>query len=64
MTTDSNAPATERRKSPRLGLGSFLFIVVLTLILFLLAQSMERHRFGRGRRRDQLTPQTPIHTGP
>lgn len=35
---------------PQFGIGSFLFIVVLAAILFLLAQTMVRHRFHEGGR--------------
>ena len=48
MTTDSNAPPSKGRKSPRCGIGAFLAIIVLTFIFFLLAQSMVRHRFHEG----------------
>jgi hypothetical protein len=39
-----------RREPPRFGIGSFLFIVVFAVILFLVAQSMVRHRFHVGGR--------------
>ncbi len=64
MTTYSNTPAPERRKSPRFGIGKFLFVVVLGFIFLLLAQSMVRHRFCEGRRIEHLTTQTPIRIGP
>ena len=48
MTTYSNTTAPKGRKSPRVGIRTFLFIVVLTFIFFLLAQSMVRHRFHEG----------------
>jgi hypothetical protein len=35
-------------KPPWFGIGKFLFIVVLAVIFFLLAQSMVHHRFFRG----------------
>ena len=50
MTTDSNTTPSKGRKPPRFGIGMLLFIVVLTLIFFLLAQSMVRHRFHEGGR--------------
>ena len=53
MTTDSNATAPGGRKPPRFGIGSFVFIVVLAVIFFLLGQSMVRHRFFRGGRIDR-----------
>ena len=48
MTTNSNTTAPAGRKAPRFGIGSFLFIIVLAVIIFLLAQSMVHHRFFRG----------------
>ena len=48
MTTYSNTPAPEGEKPPSFGIGKFLFVVVLAVILFLLVQSMVRHRFFRG----------------
>ena len=64
MTTYSNTPASEARKLPWLGIGKGLFIVGLALIFFLLAHSMVRHRFCKGRQIDHLTTQTPIPIGP
>jgi hypothetical protein len=48
MTTDSNGPGRAGRRPLRLGIGGFLFLVVLGVIFFLLAQSMVHHRFFRG----------------
>jgi hypothetical protein len=48
MKTYSNTPAPEGEKSPWIGIGKFLFVVVLAVIVFLLVQSMVRHRFFRG----------------
>ena len=48
MTTYSNTTAPKGPKSPRVGIRTLLFIVVLTVIFFLLAQSMVRHRFHEG----------------
>ena len=48
MTTDLDTTAAEERRSMWLGIGKFLFIVVLALLFFLLAHSMVRHRFFRG----------------
>ena len=45
MTTDLDTRAPEERRSMWLGIGKFLFIVVLALLFFLLAHSMVRHRF-------------------
>jgi hypothetical protein len=64
MTTHSNTTAPEGEKPPSFGIGKFLFIVVLAFIFFLLAQSMLRHRFFKGRRVNQPTTQTPIPIGP
>jgi hypothetical protein len=50
MTSNSNVTDPAGGKPPRFGIGSFLFIVVLAVILFLLAQSMVRHRFFSGGR--------------
>jgi hypothetical protein len=50
MTTYLNTTASGGRKPPRFGIGSFLFIVVLAVIFFMLAQSMVRHRFFEGGR--------------
>jgi hypothetical protein len=47
MTTDLNKTPAEG-KPPWFGIGKFLFIVVLAVIFFLLAQSMVHHRFFRG----------------
>jgi len=38
------------REPPSFGIGHFLFAAVLAVILFLLGQSMVRHRFFRGGR--------------
>jgi hypothetical protein len=48
MTTYSGTTAPKGQKSPRVGIRTLLFIVVLTVIFFLLAQSMVRHRFHEG----------------
>jgi hypothetical protein len=48
MTTDSDTPGAEERRSIWLGIGKFLFIVVLAVLFFLLAHNMVRHRFFRG----------------
>jgi hypothetical protein len=50
MTTDLNSTGPAGREPPRFGIGSLVFIVVLVVILFLLGQSMMRHRFFRGGR--------------
>jgi hypothetical protein len=38
------------REPPSFGIGQFLFVVVLVVILFLLGQGMVRHRFHEGGR--------------
>ena len=53
MTTYLDTTAAEERRSMWLGIGKFLFIVVLALLFFLLAHSMVRHRFFRGGWRNQ-----------
>ena len=50
MTTHLNTTAPAGRKPPRFGIGTFLFIVALAVIFFLLAQSMVHHRFCGGGR--------------
>ncbi|HVB55274.1 MAG TPA: hypothetical protein VNE63_02440 [Candidatus Acidoferrales bacterium] len=50
MTTDSNTPGRAGRRPPRFGIVGLLFIVVLAVVIFLLAQDMVRHRFFRGGR--------------
>src|ERR1039458_6626643 len=47
-TMDNRAPAG--RDPSAFGIGKFLFVVVLAVILFLLGQSMVRHRFFEGGR--------------
>jgi|GEM_PF-793295 hypothetical protein len=53
MTTDLDRTGPEERKSIWLGIGKFLFIVVLAVLFFLLAHNMVRHRFFRGGWRNQ-----------
>ena len=48
MTSDSNRPGPAERRPPRFGIVGLLFIVVLAVGIFLLAQDMVRHRFFRG----------------
>jgi hypothetical protein len=49
MTTlNTTGPAGS--KPPSFGIGQFLFVLVLAVILLLLGQSMVRHRFFRGQR--------------
>jgi hypothetical protein len=59
MTSYSNTTGSNGRKPPRFGIGTFLFVVVLAFVFFLLAQSMVRHRFhegGRVNRNGSLVP--------
>jgi hypothetical protein len=48
MTTDLDTMGPEERRSIWLGIGKFLFVVVLAVLFFLLAHNMVRHRFFRG----------------
>ena len=64
MTTNSETAGPEGERPPSFGIGNFLFIVVLAFVFFLLAQSMVRHRFHKGRRIEQPTPQATIPVGP
>jgi hypothetical protein len=45
-----NTPTLDGREPPSFGIGQFLFVVLLVVILFLLGQSMVRHRFFQGGR--------------
>ncbi|MGA7924609.1 MAG: hypothetical protein WCA20_01285 [Candidatus Sulfotelmatobacter sp.] len=45
-----NKPAPAGREPPFFGIGQFLFVAILAGILFLLGQSMVRHRFFQGGR--------------
>ena len=49
MTT-SHTTNPAGSKPPSFGIGQFLFVVVLAIILFLLGHSMVRHRFFQGER--------------
>jgi hypothetical protein len=50
MTIDSNEASGTGRKPPKPGIGAFIWIVVLVVILFALAHAMVHHRFHRGGR--------------
>ncbi len=59
MRPNSDMTGPAERNLPWLGLIKFLFLVLLIVIVFLLAQDMVRHRFFRGGRvnqRDVLKP--------
>lgn len=45
-----NTPTPAGREPPSFGIGEFLSVVVLVVILFLLCQSMVRHHFHEGGR--------------
>jgi hypothetical protein len=53
MTNELKPPAPEREKSPWFQVGQFLFLLALAVAVFLLAQSMVRHRFFQGGRIDR-----------
>jgi hypothetical protein len=53
MTTDLKPTAPEREKSPWFQVVQFLFLVAFAIAVFLLAQSMVRHRFHQGSRMDR-----------
>jgi hypothetical protein len=48
MATNRQENHQDEQSSPRLGFAKLLFIVFLTVMLFLLARSMVRHHFFRG----------------
>jgi hypothetical protein len=48
---DNQGPAGE--EPPKFGMGKFLFSIILTIILFLLVQSMARHLFFSGGSQDR-----------
>ena len=64
MTKKSDKAAPAREKSPWFQIAQFLFLVGLAVAVFLLAQSMVRHRFCQGRQIEHITTQAPIHVGP
>jgi hypothetical protein len=45
-----NTPTPARREPPSFGVGQFVFVIVLLVMLILLGQSMVRHRFFQGGR--------------
>jgi hypothetical protein len=45
-----NTPTSAGREPPSFGIGQFLFVVVLAVILFLLGQGMVHHHFHEGGR--------------
>ena len=53
MAKNSDKATPAREKSPWSQIGQFLFLIVLAVAVFLLAQSMVHHRFFRGGWYDQ-----------
>jgi hypothetical protein len=43
-------PESQEQKPPSVGTGQFVLVVILAVVLFLLGQSMVRHRFFQGGR--------------
>ena len=43
-------PTPAGREPPSFGIGQFMFVIVLLVMLILLGQSMVRHRFFQGGR--------------
>jgi hypothetical protein len=59
MTLISNTTDPAERPSPWLGIAKFLLLAILLGLIFLLGQTMVRHRFFRGGwvdQRDVLKP--------
>lgn len=59
MTANSEAPRPAEQNSRRVSIAKVLFVVVLAVLIYLLGQSMVRHRFFRGGRvnqHDRLMP--------
>jgi hypothetical protein len=50
MAMRSNRTDPERDGSPRVGVGTFFFIVAMVVLFFILGQSMVQHRFFWGGR--------------
>jgi heme/copper-type cytochrome/quinol oxidase subunit 4 len=48
MATNRHKNNQEQQRSPWLGFVRFLFIVVLTVLIFVLVSSMVRHHFFSG----------------
>ena len=59
MRINWNTTDPEERRLRWAGFVKFLFIVVLTVLIFLLAQSMVRHRFFRGGSNNQNNSLNP-----
>jgi hypothetical protein len=53
MMSEFNTTTPAEPKPPRFGMGHLLFVIVLAVISLLLVQSMVRHRFHEGGRRQR-----------
>jgi hypothetical protein len=53
MATNRQENNQNERRSPGFGVAGFLFIVVLTVLLFVLVNSMVRHHFFSGGQQNQ-----------
>jgi hypothetical protein len=53
MTADLKPKGPAREKSPWFQVGQFLLLLALAVAVFVLAQSMVRHRFFQGGRIDR-----------
>ena len=53
MSTNRNENNQDEQSSPWLGFARFLFIVVVTVLLFVLVNSMVRHHFFSGGQQNQ-----------
>lgn len=54
MALKGNAAGNDRPNSPLLGYIQFAFVVMLTVMFFLLALSMKRHHFFDGVQNTQI----------
>ncbi len=54
MALNGNAAGSGGRKSPLSGYIQFVFVVTLTVMIFLLALSMKRHHFFDGDQNTQI----------
>ena len=48
MTNDLNATGNSEKRSPWFGITRILFVAMLVVVIYLLAQDMVGHRFFRG----------------
>jgi|HubBroStandDraft_1064217.scaffolds.fasta_scaffold1831278_1 hypothetical protein len=56
MKTDSVPTERGEREPPSYGIGTVLFVVVLTILLYLLVSSMMGHHFFKGGHPHRPTP--------